>query len=118
MATLSVTSAAGFLLLAYDAHSNLSNVALNPNAGTLRKERNLYLAAAGVALSLGPFTKVVMGSVIGTLEERAKGVKGDVKGAGGVDTHALVKEWGRLNLIRGSVLLGGAVVGMWACVGA
>jgi hypothetical protein len=102
MASLSTTSAAGLALLAYHAPT-VTSASL--------AERNLYIAAAVGAASLGPYTKILMGSNIEALEKRAKAAaEGQEKG----DTHELVRTWGRYNFFRGLMLLSAAGCGMWA----
>lgn len=72
----------------------------------------LYAAAALLGCGLAPYTLLLMGGVNGELTLRATGGTGMEKG----ETRVLVERWGRLNLVRGCMLLFSAGLGMWACV--
>ncbi|ORY13356.1 hypothetical protein BCR34DRAFT_599900 [Clohesyomyces aquaticus] len=115
--TFSMSSAAGFALLAYNTHSLLST-SIDPNSN-LTLKRNLYVAAAVGAVSLAPYTQILMGSVNAALKERAARVESG-KGSGGEvgveDTHGLVRQWGYWNLRRGGMLLVGAACGVLGSV--
>lgn len=70
------------------------------------------MVAALMGCGLAPYTLILMGSVNNELSLRATGGTGKEKG----ETRGLVERWGRLNLVRGGLLLGAAGVGMWGCV--
>ncbi|KAH6619039.1 hypothetical protein C7974DRAFT_40721 [Boeremia exigua] len=106
---LTLSSAAGFATLAY-------NAALTPSVTATglvsHRARNLYAVAALLGVGLAPYTQILMGSVNAELASRAeRGEKGGESG-----TRGLVEKWGRLNLARGCMLLASAGVGMWARV--
>jgi hypothetical protein len=100
--TLSMSSSVGFAVLAGLTH--VSKGAL--------MQRNLYIGAAVAALGLAPYTKILMGTNIETLETRAK----EGKGEGEDDTHALVAMWGKNNLWRGVMLLSSGAMGALAAL--
>ncbi|KAF2703833.1 hypothetical protein K504DRAFT_538639 [Pleomassaria siparia CBS 279.74] len=106
--TLAMTSATGFAILAYRATSTIDAA----TGAVSHAKRNLYIGAAVMAFSLGPFTQIMLGATNAELSRRAKlGGKEGFKG-----THELVERWGRLNLARGCLVLVGAGLGLWASV--
>ncbi|KAF1852034.1 uncharacterized protein K460DRAFT_413512 [Cucurbitaria berberidis CBS 394.84] len=106
--SLAMSSAVGFATLAYrETHTVSTSVG----------KRNLYVAAAVGAFGLAPYTRLLMWDSIAELEKRAKaGEKREGEEVGGSKTHALVKQWGTLNLYRGCMLLVSAGLGLWASV--
>lgn len=100
--TLSMSSGAGFAILAGLRHVDNGAVV----------QRNLYVCAAVAAFGLAPYTRLLMGTNIDTLEKRAKEGKGEDKD----DTHALVATWGRYNFWRGVMLLSSGLLGMGAAM--
>ncbi|KAJ4368840.1 hypothetical protein N0V83_005922 [Neocucurbitaria cava] len=111
--SLAMSSAVGFATLAYRATytSSLASTGLVSHA-----KRNLYIAAAVAAFGLAPYTKLLMWRNISELERRAQLVEKGDNGKGENDTHALVKQWGTLNLYRGFMLLSSAGLWIRACV--
>ncbi|KAF2462828.1 uncharacterized protein BDR25DRAFT_122299 [Lindgomyces ingoldianus] len=103
--SLSMSSAVGFATLAY--RTTLTSTGAVTNA-----RRNLYIAAAVATFGLAPYTKIVMNRTNEELMKRAKMSSSEGKS----DTHDLVRQWGRLVLGRGTLLLIGAGLGLWASV--
>ncbi|KAH7381488.1 hypothetical protein DE146DRAFT_760918 [Phaeosphaeria sp. MPI-PUGE-AT-0046c] len=79
--TLSMSSGAGFAILAGLAHANNGAVV----------QRNLYVGAAVAALGLAPYTRLLMGRNIEMLEKRAK----EGKGGGGGRGRMIRMHWSR-----------------------
>jgi hypothetical protein len=102
-ASLGLTSTAGFATLAYRT--------IFTDAASLAM-RNMYIGAATGAFSLMPNTRLSMWDNVMELKSRAEAASSEVvKG----DRHALVRSWGKLNVIRGCMLLS-AGIGFCACV--
>lgn len=97
-----MSSGVGFAVLAGLTHVDKGSL----------MQRNLYIGAAAAALGLAPYTKILMGTNIETLEKQAK----EGKGEGKDDTHALVATWGKYNLWRGVMLLSSGVMGAVAAL--
>lgn len=108
-----VASSAAFAYLAYDASRGLLGWS-NPAA-------KLLGGASLAAIFAMPYTAVLMPGVNGRLttlaekfateETESKGVESDV--AGTTEVHELVRQWGKLNLIRAFFPLVAAVLGAW-----
>ncbi|KAF1994646.1 hypothetical protein P154DRAFT_612983 [Amniculicola lignicola CBS 123094] len=102
--SLAMTSAVGFMTLAYRVHTASQRL----SSGTDVSTRNLYIGAAVATFGLAPYTQILMG---GTNSELARRAALQSAQAG---TYELVQRWGTFNLWRGVMLLVGAVVGTWA----
>jgi hypothetical protein len=81
----------------------------------------LFITAAILSFSFAPYTTVIMGDVNETLWQRAI-VAASITGQSKEDEDEkpvveLVERWARLNLIRGIIFLGAAIVGSWAVSG-
>lgn len=103
-----LTPSLGFAALAYDA---IYKTSLPRTGAVLYATRNLYVAAAIGLFGLGSYTRLVMWDTITELSKRANSGE---EARDQVDTRALVKRWGRMNLWRGVMLLGSAGIGVWA----
>ncbi|KAF2785998.1 hypothetical protein K505DRAFT_156223 [Melanomma pulvis-pyrius CBS 109.77] len=105
--SLAMSSAVGFATLAYRATPSMDAVGVASHT-----KRNLYIAAAAAAFGLAPYTQILM---LATNKELMRRAKAGDKGQKG-DTHELVKTWGRWNFWRGTMVLVGAGLGLWASV--
>ncbi len=120
--TLSMTSTVGFALLAYRTATAATSVTSPPGLtntppAAMVTKRNFYIAAAVLAFSVAPYTRLVMWENISQLEKLAGAAGAAGKGtASSAATHGLVQRWGDLNLYRACMPLLSAVCGLLAAV--
>ncbi|KAL1860942.1 hypothetical protein Plec18167_003777 [Paecilomyces lecythidis] len=112
---LGMGSAASFALRALLEFKNPST---GPNVASKDSIGSLFVVAAILAVSFAPYTQIIMGGVNEALWQRAivaaasSGTSDEQKDENTV--QELIQRWSRLNLFRGIILLGAAVVGSWA----
>lgn len=127
--TLSMTSTIGFAALAYRTATAAAAAATSsvtsppgltntpPAASAMVTKRNFYIAAAVLAFSVAPYTRLVMWENISQLEKLAGAAGPAGKGtAGSAATQGLVQRWGELNLYRACMPLLSALCGLLAAV--
>ncbi|GAD94283.1 conserved hypothetical protein [Paecilomyces variotii No. 5] len=120
---LGMGSAAAFALRALLEFKNPSTV----GSKVVSKDSagSLFVVAAILAISFAPYTQIIMGGVNEALGRRAVVAAAAAAGGGASDeqkdenrVQELIERWSQLNLVRGVILLGAAVVGSWAAFAA
>ncbi|KAL8648992.1 MAG: hypothetical protein Q9210_004665 [Variospora velana] len=101
---LAAAASTAFSILAYNA----------PSSSSLRTQN---LLAAAVSISIAPFTIFVMKPTNMTLKEMGEEGQGGIEKSGGEQrVQELLRRFGRLNAIRGTILALSAAIGLKAAL--
>ncbi|GFP53030.1 anthrone oxygenase AgnL2 [Trichoderma asperellum] len=100
MPKFAVGTALAYFVAAYDAYGD-------------GRAWGSYLGAAGLTLSIVPFTLTIMKKTNGLLHEEAKKDAGEKNDVSVARVNGLLDRWTALNLIRGSLPLAGTILGLF-----
>jgi hypothetical protein len=100
MPKFAIGTALAYLVAAYDAYSD-------------DRAWGSYLGAAGLTLSIVPFTLTAMKRTNGLLHEEADKDAGEKDGITVARVNSLLDRWINLNLIRGALPLAGTILGIF-----
>lgn len=100
MPKFAIGTALAYFVAAYDAYGD-------------GRAWGSYLGAAGLTLSIVPFTLTIMKNTNGLLHEEAKKDATEKNDISVAQVNSLLDRWITLNLIRGSLPLAGTILGVF-----